>query len=261
MWSKRLDVIVLITLPTLAAFLTITFRTGLFESVLMFFGIPAGYLALRNYGILKKSFVFAFILSLPLSLFVDVLAAINGSWVIQTSIFPFRFWGVASVEVYLFGLLWVLFVVLFYEHFCDGGRKGDTLSKRAILLVGLSVALVFYTVSAFLFRDELLHIPFFYAVVGIVLVVIPLIFFLLFYPFFWRRFLLVGIYFFYLLLLFELVALATEQWIFPGSDFVGIFLLVGFQVPIEEIVIWMLFSTASLLAYYEFLGDDRSLGH
>jgi hypothetical protein len=257
---KRLDVVLVFILPILAAVITVVVRPGLFVSVLMFLGVPAAYLTLRNPSVFKKSFTFALILSVPQSVFFDTLAAINGSWVVPNSIFQFRLFGVATVEVYFFALLWALYAILFYEHFLDGGKRGDTLSARMNYLVCLFVALLIYVAWGFLFDNHLLHIPYFYALVGAFFVAIPLIAFIVFYPFFWRKFALIGVYFFYLLFLFELAALATGQWIFPGSDFIGFVRLFGFRLPIEEVAIWMLLATASLLSYYEFFGDDRSIG-
>ena len=257
---KRLGIILVIVLPILAAVITVVLRTDLLVSILMFFGVPTVYLTIRNPGIFKKSLVFALLLSVPLSVFVDTLAAINGSWVIPASVFPFRLFGVATVEVYLFGLLWVLYAILCYEHFLDGGQRGDTLSSQIRYLGWISVALLIYVGAGVLFDNELLHIPFFYILVGIVLVVIPLIVFIVYYPVFWRTFAIIGVYFFYLLSLFELAALATGQWIFPGSDFIGFVRLFGLRMPIEEVAIWMLLATASLLSYYEFFGDNRSIG-
>lgn len=257
MGLKKLDLTMVLILPVLAAVFTVTIGTGLFVSIMMFFGAPTAYLTMRNPGIFKKSFAFAVFLSIPLSVFVDTLAAINGSWVIPESLFPFRFFGVATVEVFLFGLLWVLYAIIFYEHFFDGGQRSDTLSEQMRYLHWFSGALITYVVVGVLFAGYLLRIPYFYAAAGVVLVVTPLSVFIYAYPFFWKRFVLIIAYFFYLLLLFEIVALATGQWVFPGPDFIAFVDLLGFRVPIEELVIWMLLSTASLLAYYEYFGDDR----
>jgi hypothetical protein len=256
---KELDVISVLVFPILAATVTVLVRTDLLVSVLMFFGLPATYITLRNPGIFKKSLAFAFLVSIPLSLFVDTLAAINGSWIVPNSVFHFKIFGVATIEVYLFGLLWVLYTILFYEHFFAGGQRGDRMSSHIIYFICLSITLIAYVVVGFLFNNDLLYIPYFYAIVGIILVVIPLILFLAFYPFFWRRFLLVGVYFFFLLFLFEIAALATGQWMFPGIDFVDLVQIFGFRIPIEEVIIWMLFATVSLLSYYEIFGDDRLL--
>ncbi len=257
MKSPKTDIAVLICIPILATLVTFIFRTNLFISIILFFAIPSAYLASRNPGIFKKSFTFAFLLSIPLSLCIDALAAVNGSWVVPTSVFPFKFFGVATVEVYLYGLLWVLYAVLFYEHFFDKGRKGDRISPHIKSLRYLSAALVLYVCMAFVIDRDLLYIPFFYLVSGICLVIIPLALFLYRYPVFIRRYIILGIYFFFVLFLFEIAAIYAGQWIFPGPDFIGFINLFGFQFPAEELIIWMVAATAALLSYYEFFADDR----
>ena len=253
---KRIDVGVVTMLPILAAVVTVVEQPALLVSVVMFFGVPSAYLAIRNPGILKKSLVFAFVISVPLSLFVDTLAAIDKSWIVPQSLFPFRFFGLASVEVYLFSFLWVLHAILFYEHFFDGGRRDDQISVRIRYLIYLSIALVSYVIWGILLDPAILSIRYFYALVSIVLLVIPLFLFLIRYPIFWRNFLLVQLYFFFLLLLFEMGALTAGQWTFPGTDYIGWISVFGLGFPLEELVFWMSLATASLLAYYEFFGDD-----
>jgi hypothetical protein len=253
----KCDVPVILILPVLAAGITIGFKTDLFISNLLFFGLPSAFIAFRNPSILRKSLTFAFCLSAPLSFFVDVLAAINGAWIVPHSIFPWKFFGVATIEVYIFGFLWVLYAILFYEHFYDGGKSKDKTFSRIFYLVFFSVALVCYVTIGFLFSNRLLHIPHFYLITGLILVVIPFGLFLLRYPLPFRKLLGTGIYFAFLLCLFEIAALVTGQWIFPGSDFVGIVVLWGYRVPIEEFVIWIGLATISLLTYYEVFADDR----
>ena|SRR2546429_2427678 len=260
MRQKAFDISSVFVLSVLATIITIVVRSNVLVSVLLFFGLPSAYLALRNPRILNKGLVFALLLSVPLSFFVDTLAAINGSWIVPNSVFPFRIFGVATIEVYLFGLLWVLYAVLFYEHFFENGQTGGVMSARIMYLACLCFTLPLYVIAGLLFDNSLLYIPYFYALVGIALVVIPLVVFLSLYPFFWRRFLLTGLHFFFLLFLFEIAALATGQWTFPGKDFIGFVRVFGYQFPVEELIVWMCLATAALLAYYEYFADDRSLG-
>lgn len=256
---KTVDLVVAVVLPVLAAVATVGLRASLLLSVFLFFGLPAFYVTLRNFGLFKKSFSFAVLVSVPLSAFVDVLAAINGAWFIPTTLFPFRFFGVATVEVYLFSLGWVLYSVLFYEHFFDAGQSGDRFPKRIRHFVFLAVGTVTYVIFGEVFDARLLHIPYFYAVVGVLFVLLPTLIFLTSKPSFWRRFAIVGGYFFGLLALFEVAAVWTGQWVFPGQEFLAVFPAFGQMVPVEEVVIWMCFATVALLCYYETFADDLAL--
>src|SRR5882672_11159816 len=112
MGTRWPDIVFISSSTAFATLATILGRADLLTSVLMFFGLPATYLALREPHLLRRCLPFALTISVPLSLFFDTLAAINGAWVVPKSILQFRFFGVASVEVYLFGLLWTLFATM-----------------------------------------------------------------------------------------------------------------------------------------------------
>jgi len=129
-------------------------------------------------------------MSIPLSLFIDTLGAINDSWVIPKSIFSFRFFGVATIEVYLYGLMWVLFSLLFYEHFFKKDQRVSKFSPHIKYLFILSMVLVSYTLIAFFIEKSLFHFPFFYLIIGIFSIVIPLVLFLYYHPSFHK-----GIYY------------------------------------------------------------------
>jgi len=257
MTAKRLDLITVILFPVLAAIITITIRTDLLISTMLFFGLPVVFLAVRRPSVFEDSAAFAFIVSVPLSLFFDTLAAINGSWIVPMTVYPVRLFGVATIEIYLFGLLWVLYATLFYKYFLDGSNMMDIMSSRAIYLALFSFSLPVYVVAGFSLDYNLLHIPYFYAVSGITFVIAPLIVFLTFHPNFWRKFIIAGSYFFYILTLFEIGALTAGQWTFPGAQFVGTLQLFGFRIPIEELIVWMLLATPSILAYFEFFWNNR----
>lgn len=258
MKSVILDAAVILILPILAAATTIVFSTNLFVSVLLFLALPALYLLLRNPDLARKSIFFALLFSIPLSLFVDTLAAINGAWIVPETIFPIRILGVSTIEVYLFGLFWVLFSVLFYEYFFDKGKKGDGFSPTVKYLIYFFIVLSLSVVAVFFSNAEWLRIPYVYFIMGTGFVIIPVAIFLFRYPKFLGRYLMIGLYFFSILLLFEIVALHNKQWIFPGQ-FIGFVQVYGYQFPIEELVIWMIFATPALLSWYEFFADDRKI--
>jgi len=63
--KKKVDITAIIVSPILAAVLTVTLNTSLFVSVLLFFGLPALYIIIRNQDIFLKSFIVALIFSVP----------------------------------------------------------------------------------------------------------------------------------------------------------------------------------------------------
>lgn len=257
--KKSFDVWVLVALPILAAIVTVILSTNKFTSTLLFFGLPILYLIWKNPSIFKKSFAFAFLFSIPLSIFIDTLAVFDGGWYIPESVVPFRLFGVATFEVYLFGLLWVLFAILFYEYFFDRHTKRDWFPRVYRRLFYLFTFLIMGVTVLFFIKPSLLVIPYFYTWVSVIFVVSSLVWFLMRQPKFLKRFTIQGVYFFFVLLLFEVVALQVGQWTFPGKHFIGWINLFGYSFPFEELVFWMILATPSLLAYYEFFADDKKL--
>jgi hypothetical protein len=255
MKTQGLDLIALILLLVIAFLLTLAFDLKLLSSVLLFFAMPSVYLMFKNPQIIRKSLIFAAIVSVPLSLFVDTLAAVNRAWIVPTTVFGLRLFGFATIEVYLFGFFWVLFSILFYREFLDVEPETERISSRIVYYIWLSAGLILYVAVGFAFDTRLLLIPYFYIVVGVCLVLVPLLLFLLFYPRFVKRFSVAGAYFFLVLLFFEIAALVTGQWIFPG-EYLGLVFVFGYRIPVEEFLIWMGLSTPALLAYYEYFADD-----
>ena len=256
----KIDITIMLIVPIVAYIVVVSLKKDLLLlSSLLFFGLPALYISLRNVGLVWKSFLFALLFSIPMSIFVDTLSALNGSYVIPKTIFPFKILGISTLELYIFSFLWVFFSVLFYEHFFDHGKKGDRISKHIkgfLYFVGIlcsTVVFLFYTNKAWL------YIPYFYLILGILFLLLPLAGFLLYYPKFIPRFVVISLYFFYFLMIYEMAALKTHEWFFVG-EYVGYVTISGYSFPLEELLIWMIVATPALLAYYEYFADDRKLG-
>ncbi|MDE2037811.1 MAG: hypothetical protein KGI69_01135 [Patescibacteria group bacterium] len=256
--TKTADTVVLVLLPLSAAAATIAYGADKFIATTLFFGLPIAYLTIRRPGIFRKSLIFAFFFSLPLSIFVDTLAVYDGAWYVPHSIAPFRLFGAATLEIYWFGLLWVLLAVLFYEHL-SGQSISRPFSPAYRWLLALFALLVIIVPVLYLIDAALLAIPYFYLWMSLVFVMPMLVWFLVRYPAFLPRFISAGAYFSFLLLLFELTALHQGLWTFPGKHFIGWIELFGYRFPLEEFVFWIIFATPSLLAYYEYFADDRKL--
>ncbi len=259
MKGKKVDLMMMILFPVVATITTLVLRTNLLISIFLYFGVPSLYIVLKNPKIMKKSIVFAFVFSIPLSLFVDNLAAVNGAWEVPESLFPVKFFGIATVEVYFFGLMWVFLTILMYEYFFDRHKHGNRIPTRIKYLLYIFSLLIFFVTIAFFTKKSWLLIPYYYLFVGVIFVIAPLIVFLYYHPEFMSRFVDIGFFFFFVLLAFELTALEVGQWIFPGRDFIGFVDIKGYRFPIEELFIWMIAATPSLLCYYEYFADDTKL--
>ena len=254
---QKIDIVLMILLPVVAATLTLIFKTNFLISTLLFFGLPSLYLSLRKLEIVPRSLIFTALFSIPLAIIIDYLAVMDKSWSVPTSLFSSRFLGVIPIEDFIWGFLYVFFIVMFYEYFLDFGKGEDRLAKniKYFTVILLSLLILFFL---FLFiSPQLLHIEYFYLKAGIILALLPLVTFLSFFPKFWTKYLKIGIYFLGLSLLFELVGLQTNQWTFPGHNFISFIEIFGLRIPVEEFLFWIVLGVPWILSYYEFFADDK----
>lgn len=255
--SHKVDIVLMVLFPVVAAVTTLVLRTNFLISTLLFFGVPAFYLSARKPEIVSKSLIFAAIFSIPLGIVVDSLAVLDKSWHIPTTLFSFRLLGLVPVEDLIWLFLLVFFGIMFYEYFLDLGKKKDRISKNIKYLIGFLISLLVVFLIFFFINSALLHIKYFYLKMGIILALLPPVTFLSFFPSLLSKFVKTSVYFFGLLLLHELVALQTGQWIFPGQNFIGFVKLLGLRFPFEEFLFFIVLATAAGLSYYEFFVDDR----
>ena len=253
----KIDIILIILFPIVAAVLTLVFKTNFLVSTLLFFGLPSLYLSFRKPGIIFKSLIFTALFSIPLAIVIDYLALMDKSWFVPTTVFNFRFLGIIPIEDFIWGFLCVFFAIMFYEYFLDFGKKEDRLAKniKYLTIILLSLLILFFL---FLFVSPgLLHIKYFYLKGGLILALLPLITFLSFFPRLWTKYVKIGVYFFGLSLLFELVGLHTNQWTFPSHNFIGFVEIFGLKIPFEEFLFFIVLGVPWMLSYYEFFADDK----
>ncbi len=256
--SKKIDIVFLILSPIFATVTSLILKTDYFVSTLLFFGIPAGYLSWRNSHAIKKSFIFALIMGIVGSFVGDFFAVSSFSWIVPTTIFSLRLFGLVPVEDLVWGFLLVYDIIMLYEHFLDKGRHNlkDTNLKYFI------VAATFLLIVAFLIyflNRRYLNIRYFYVCAGLIFVLLPIVSFLSFFPRLISKFIKAGTYFFYQGLMFELVGLSLNYWRFNGKDYIGWITISLFklQFPLEEFVFWMVLFSTCVLSYYEFFDDDQ----
>ena len=140
---RQFDVLVIIALPIIAVILTLTQKPSFFISILLFLGVPTGYLAIKDMAILKKVFAFSLIFSIPVWISADMLAAVNHAWEIPKTIFPFRLFGAITIENFTFCLFWVLCALLFYKHFFDPRDKDNRFPEAIRYFV-----IIFFAIAA-----------------------------------------------------------------------------------------------------------------
>lgn len=253
---QKLDIILLIVFPFLAALLSLLLRANYLTSILLFYGLPSVWLSWRTPTKVIKTLIFSVTLLIPLGVVLDYIGTIDHSWFIPTTVFPFRLFNILPLEDFIWFFLFLYMSVIFYEHFFDKG-KPELVDKHMKYLAGpLVVLLVLFFVILFK-NPALLAVPYAYFWIGLIFMLLPTISFLSFFPRLLAKHVKTGSYFFIHALLFELTGLQLNHWAFPGSNFVGRIELLGYHLPFEEFFFWILLGTISVLCYYEFFDDDR----
>lgn len=259
LFTKNKAILILIVLPFVATSIVLLVETNFLISTLLFFGLPVLFLSYINKYIIQKSLWFSLAFSIPIWVLFDILATVGGAWEITETVFPHRFLNIITYENLIFAILFGLFIILFYEHFFDKGKRYDKNSKRLKKpLLGFTVLALIVSALA-LINPSFLFIPYVYIVLWVLFVFPFLLYFLFTYRQFIVPFTLTTAYFFLVLLLFEFAAIKTHLWYFPGDHFIGFVTLFGVQMPFEEFFLWSIIATPSLIAFYELFSDDRKL--
>lgn len=253
--NKSLDLILLIIWPLAAAFLSIKLHAVFLATVFLFFVIPCVFLVLRKKKNIKKVIYASFTLGLILSFTFDFLAEFNNAWNWNGGLLtPHKIFGIVQVDVLFWFFFWVMYFILFYEHFIDD-EKYKKISRNAPLTFGLGILLGLKVIITKTIYPSFLYIPYAYLVLclGILLVFIIMA---LYKPKLVRKIMPVSAYFFFVYLTYELTALHTEIWTFPGQ-YIGTVRIMSLEFPFEELIFWILLSSTIGVTYYEFAFDDE----
>src|SRR3989344_735451 len=166
--KHRVDIILLIIFPLIAAFLTFYLRLNYVNATLLFFGVPSVYLSIKNPARIKRSLIFTTLLFVFFSFVIDYPAYIDGSWFVPNSVY--RILGNSTpIEDLLWAFLWVYFAIMFWEHFLDTSGAHKHFSKNLKYFLILGIVLLFGFFSAYFLKPEILNEPYFYLKFGLVL--------------------------------------------------------------------------------------------
>ncbi len=252
---KKLDFVLLVSLPVVAITIALLFRTNFLVSTLLFFGLPSIWFSFRTPSVIRRTALFSLVVTPPFMLVMDYIITHDYGWW-DSTIFSSRIFGILPYEDFIWAFLQAYVVVIFYEHFLEKGRHLPVSRMfRYLVYIVIVMTLTFFTVMTA--KPSLLYIPYAYFWVMIFFGVLPITGFLWSFPRLLGKFIKTAAYFFYLHVLFEYTALELGDWVFPGHNYIGIINFFGHVVPYEEIISWWLLLAIAILTYYEFFDDDR----
>lgn len=254
--EKKIDLFVMVLFPFLAYFLSIYFQFDLFKSILVFFVLPAVYLSYRKPEEIKKTLIFSSVAGIPLVIISNYISSVAGQRLLPDSILYTKLFRVVSFEAVLYTFSLLYLNVIFYKYFLDKGGAVENVGNKMKYLTTFVLSAFALFVLAYFRYPEILDIPYFYAIVGFVMVLVPILIEFIEFPGLIYKFFLNSNYFFFLLLAYELAGVKMGWWIFPGK-FLGWVSLAGISFPVEEFFFWIILSSAAILTYYEFFDDDE----
>ncbi|MEK6984179.1 MAG: hypothetical protein AABX33_06410 [Nanoarchaeota archaeon] len=244
----------LLVYPVIALLVSFYFKVEYLTLIWIFFGVPSLVLSYFNMHLVKKVAFFSIIFSLPFTTIIDYMAVITGSWTVTTS-FPFRLFDIIAIEDFVWGFLYLYFVIMYYEYFLENKHK-DRLyyPNMKYLAIAFAVFLIAFLASMFM-NPMLLNIPYFYFIFGIVIEVIPIGIIVFKHPPISSGLLKISAYFFYLLFLMGIAGVKLGHYSYPGANFIGWINLFFISVPIEELIFAFILSSPATIAYYKLFDE------
>ena len=254
---RLLDLLAVVLLVLLASYITIFFTPNFLISSLLFFGLPSLYLLARKPVELKKGLYGAFLIGVVWGFSFDYLAEFNHAWgwSINTNLaIPLHILGVVSLDILIWYFLWIFLVIIFYEYFAehDSSKK---ISPRYFRTLGIGVIVAVVVVLLSKTAPDLLTFSYTYLILGI-LTLIPFSVIVIRRPSIFPKVMEIIPFFIFLYLVFELTALRTSLWSFPGQ-YIGFVNIIGQRFPFEEMIFWIVISSAIAASYHEYVVDDN----
>ncbi len=258
MWiykNRAKDFWTLVLLGGVAVIASYLLQATFLTSAFLFLGLPCIYLLFKTKPKKKEAFAAVVVFGILYCFLMDYLAELNGAWAWKDSqlLFPHRILGVVSADAIIWTSLWVLLLVLFYEHMLEHDRR-DVVSKKVWYVAGLGLVFIGIVLGLQLVAPAYLHITYSYFVLGLGTIP-PFIYLLYARPFLLPKLLKAAVYFVPLYLIYEIVGRSLGQWDFPGQ-YVGLIQIDSITFPLEEFIFWILLSNMIVLGGYELFIDD-----
>ncbi len=246
--EKLKHFLVLIILFVIGILLVLLIQPTYIESIILVY-FPS---TIYTLGLLRKSKRKILLFALASILFilpVELLARMTNSWDVS-SIFP-RLLGIAPLENIVYALVNLIYPLAFYEYFFDNDRNRN-ISSRWKILVTAYLILFISTFSLYFIAPDI--IQFDYWMIGLA-IFIP-VFILLFTQkaHILKRLVIPAVFFALMFGIHEIVSMSLGHWWWPGSYLLPLEIF-GHIYPVDDLVIWLLFSVIGVISGYEALWD------
>lgn len=221
-----------------------------FISILLVLGPPS----FANFFWLKKTrlkiALFSIAAALLLAPPIELMTRVADDWDVA-SVFP-RLFGYIPIENMIFAFFNFFWVLSFYEYFINGDVNKN-ISGKFKYLVGLYCVFMFLVLALFLYDRELIKMNYF--TMSVPILIIPSIFIFSLYPRLIKKTIIPTIFFAFVFFIYEMISMDLGHWWWPGK-YLFSFNINGLVFPLDDVVIWYLLSTPTLIGGYEFFIND-----
>lgn len=198
----------------------------------------------------KKILIFSSFATFLFAFAVELISRLRYAWDVQ-SILP-RLFGIIPLENIIFAFINFFWVLSFYEYFIDKDTTKKISNKFRYLVY---IFLIFSIIVFFIYFYNSSWIGMDYVWVGIMILLIPSIAIFSKNIKLLKKTIIPVLFFFFVFFVYEIVSIMIGSWWWPGNYICPINFF-GYVFPIDDIIIWYIFSTITLIGGYEFFADD-----
>lgn len=260
MKSKKLDLIVLFTLPILSFILVWGVNPGYLVAAVLFYLLPSVWLILRlkNFPVVKI-ITRAIILSIPFFFVVDYIGTISGLWVVPQSSISFHLLGIIPIEDYIWFISATLYIICVY-HLVNNILIDENyiFNRKTLVFILFSAVSIIALLLLINIHQEILvwKGKFAYLFMGMTFFLVPGVLLSFKWPGVFIKELKVSLPFLLSTFLFEIIATHYNYWRFIGEYIFKPFSInaMGY-VPIEEIFFVGIAGPIAAISFYNLLND------
>jgi len=220
---------------------------------LIYMGIPSLYLICKLPEFSKKCIVESAVLTIPMVFIIDYIGHVSKVWYESSSEIGVRLFNVIPIETFIWGFIYLYFIIIFYEYFFDRS-KVKRFSKNFKKELILFIALLFGFLIVLVLNNNLLIINHFYIYLSLGFFLIVFIGFLR-YPKLFNKIVLTEIFLFIPWIIHEIISLESHHWIFTGNNYLGYIQIFQYQFPLEELW-WLIIVVPAVLLWHEYFVDN-----
>lgn len=251
---KITDLITVYLLFLVGAGLSLLFKVNYITNIFLFTVPPILFLLSKQRRHIWKHIITALLLSIPASWFFDTLGHMNNAW-FESSLLNTRLWGQMPYEGFLWGFMFLLIIISFYDHFFDKYSTTKFTKRSKLFLTLIYICLLIFALL-FKYNQDIFRIPFYYLFVLILSFVVILITHRLI-PHLLKKTFLTSIYLFPVFMIWEITALELNLWGFERGEHIGYLELFSrYEIPLEEIL-WFVIVVMACATIHEVFMDNK----